>query len=155
MKERGGVKYTHFHIIPTERVCPGARGRLWTISECHPEKWSSPSSVGHEDLILKPGTIPSLQRDTSATLTVHRPGKVSVPHLAGSRRPLNCRPCEEPSFSKWCRWLGARGRGLWSWKVMFRRLFSYSRLWSISWTSHGPLHFRWNIIWHKSQFTVL
>lgn len=51
---------------------------------CHPGTQYSPSSAGHEDLVLKPGTIASLWRDTLATHIAHRPGKsVFLPHLTG------------------------------------------------------------------------
>lgn len=141
----------------TERVHPGAGDRSWTIFECHSGTWSSPSLVGHEDLILKLGTVPSPCRDTLATHTANRAAKnVFVLPLTGW--VLNCRLGEEPYFSECCRTLEARGRGLWSWTVTDRSLFSYCRVWnstSFSWTSHGPLHMWWNISWPTSQVIVL
>lgn len=141
-----GRHWIHFPRYAYREGYPGPGSSSWTTSECHPGTQPSSSPVGHEDLILKPGAITGLWRDTLAAQGTHRPGKMPLffTLLDGLwSADLVKNHISQSVAEGW----GQRQRA-----VSHRSLFSYCGVWSprcFSWTSHGPLKVKWNIVWPK------
>lgn len=110
-----GRHWIHFPRYAYREGYPGPGSRSWTTSECHPGTQPSPSTVGHEDLILKPGAITGLWRETLAAQGTHRPwtktGRClcSLPYWMASE----LRAWWRTIFLRVLQKVGVRGRELW------------------------------------------